>query len=69
MIMLFDFIPESYKKIKFACDVEEALVYSLQHFEKALLYSDRQTHLHLMRRLGNVCNELGVMYMNQAGSK
>ncbi|XP_064116065.1 erythroid differentiation-related factor 1-like [Macrobrachium nipponense] len=57
---------ENHKRLKFACDVEEALVLSLQHFERALSSSDKQTFFHLLRRLGNVCNELGVMYMNQS---
>ncbi|KAK7080720.1 Erythroid differentiation-related factor 1 [Halocaridina rubra] len=59
-------VEETSNTIKFSCDVEEALTYSLQHFEKALHASNKQTYLHLSRRLASVRNELGVMYMNQA---
>ncbi|KAG0727137.1 Erythroid differentiation-related factor 1 [Chionoecetes opilio] len=53
--------------IKMPCDVEEALTLSLACFEKALLVADPKVQMLLARRLGNVCNELGVMHMNQAG--
>ncbi|XP_053594409.1 erythroid differentiation-related factor 1 [Microplitis demolitor] len=50
--------------------LESTLVISLKCYEKALalgpLESDRNI---LIRRLGNVHNELGVLYMNQATSK
>nr|XP_027218733.1 erythroid differentiation-related factor 1-like isoform X4 [Penaeus vannamei] len=58
--------PECNWTIKLACDVEEALRLSSMCFEKALSSADPQTAVHLSRRLGNICNELGVMYMNQA---
>ncbi len=51
------------------CDIEEALNLSVQCLTKALecmcvedLSLDRDN---LLRRLANVCNELGVFYMNQ----
>lgn len=50
--------------------LEATLVASYQCYEKALslepLDMDRNN---LLRRLGNIHNELGVLYMNQAGSK
>ncbi|KAK8734703.1 hypothetical protein OTU49_005943 [Cherax quadricarinatus] len=52
--------------IKLPCDTEEALALSCLSFEKALSAADPQAAMVLSRRLGNVCNELGVMYMNQA---
>lgn len=55
--------------IKLPCDVEEALALSFMSFENAICAADPQTVMLLSRRLGNVCNELGVMYMNQAASK
>lgn len=69
MIMLLDSIlpaQECCWTIKLPCDVEEALSLSLMSFEKAISAADPQTAMLLSRRLGNVCNELGVMYMNQA---
>lgn len=54
--------------IKMPCDVEEAVTLSLACYESALLVADPEAEMLLARRLGNVCNELGVMYMNQATS-
>ncbi|KAK8396959.1 hypothetical protein O3P69_005150 [Scylla paramamosain] len=58
---------ECIRTIKVPCDVEEALTLSLTCFDEALLVADPEAEMLLARRLGNVCNELGVMYMNQAG--
>ncbi|KAG7167739.1 Erythroid differentiation-related factor 1-like [Homarus americanus] len=55
--------------IKLPCDVEEALALGCVSFEKAVSAADPQAVMLLSRRLGNVCNELGVMYMNQAAKK
>ena len=65
------FVPctECIRTIKMPCDVEEALTLSRTCFDKALLVADPEAEMLLARRLGNVCNELGVMYMNQAGSE
>lgn len=50
--------------------LESTLVASYKCYEKALslelMDMDRNN---LLRRLGNIHNELGVLYMNQAGSK
>lgn len=50
--------------------LESTLVASYKCYEKALslepLEMDKKN---LLRRLGNIHNELGVLYMNQAGSK
>lgn len=50
--------------------LEATLIASCKCYEKALsletLEADKNN---LLRRLGNIHNELGVLYMNQAGCK
>lgn len=50
--------------------LESTLVASYKCYEKALLLEPLEMDRNnLLRRLGNIHNELGVLYMNQAGSK
>lgn len=49
--------------------LEFTLVASYKCYEKALSYEPLEVEKNnLLRRLGNIHNELGVLYMNQAGS-
>ncbi|XP_076030337.1 erythroid differentiation-related factor 1 isoform X2 [Oratosquilla oratoria] len=52
--------------IKVPCDIEEALVLSSKVYQQALDLSGASVNTNLCKRLGNVYNELGVNYMNQA---
>nr|XP_033341580.1 erythroid differentiation-related factor 1 isoform X1 [Megalopta genalis] len=50
--------------------LESTLVASYKCYEKALLLEPSEIDRNnLLRRLGNIHNELGVLYMNQGGSK
>ncbi|XP_015600984.1 erythroid differentiation-related factor 1 [Cephus cinctus] len=50
--------------------LEEVLVASYKCYEKALsLEPSGMERNNLLRRLGNIHNELGVLYMNQAGAR
>lgn len=51
-------------------NLENTLVRSLKCYEKAVeLEPSKHDKDILVRRLGNIQNELGVLYMNQAGGK
>ena len=58
--------------IKMPMDIEESLNLSVDCLKKALfcLLSSNEDFFveqnNLLRRLANVCNEIGVLYMNQA---
>lgn len=50
--------------------LEATLVTSYKCYEKALLLEPLEVDRNnLLRRLGNIHNELGVLYMNQAGGE
>jgi hypothetical protein len=54
--------------IKLPTDIEESLYLSVECLKKSLLClpeADEADKDNLVRRLANVSNELGVLYMNQ----
>lgn len=57
-------VPEGFETL------EATLVASYQCYEKALLLKPAgEDKDNLLRRMGNIHNELGVFYMNQASSE
>ncbi|KAK4320433.1 hypothetical protein Pmani_008707 [Petrolisthes manimaculis] len=52
--------------IKLPCDVEEAFSLSLARLEDAIATSQPEADIMLLQRLGNVCKEIGVMYLLQS---
>lgn len=59
-----ELLPERFETL------EDTLVASYKCYEKALsLEPVEADRINLLRRVGNIHNELGVLYMNQAGCK